>query len=267
LRRAHAARDSDRSVSRRRLQHRRGLCEQRAVRAALATEIVPLLSGTQYRAAQVVWLLFFVLQPVMYLSIWSVTTIQQAGYAPRQLTAYFLVSMWVIHLTFNGVLVFFEGRVRRGEFSALLLRPIHPIIADIADNLAYKALTAPLLAATTVALVIGFQPALEPPAWAVAAFAPALLLAFAIRFLNGWTVALSAFWLTRTQAVIQAYLLLLLFLGGQAVPLAFLPAWVQTIAWLSPFRWILAFPTELLIGRLSPAEALAGLGMQSLDAG
>jgi ABC-2 type transport system permease protein len=116
----------------------------------------------------------------------------------------------------------------------------------------------------TLGLVIGFQPLLDPPRWALAAFVPALLLAFVVRFLNGWVVALSAFWLTRTHAVIQAYLLLLLFLGGQAMPLSLLPDWVQTTAWLSPFRWILAFPTELLIGRLTPGETLAGLGMQLL---
>jgi viologen exporter family transport system permease protein len=222
----------------------------------------------QYRAAQVIWLLFFVLQPAMYLSIWSTvaqsTGGQVGGYAPRELAAYFLVSMWVIHLTFNGVLVFFEGRVRRGEFSALLLRPIHPIFADIVDNLAYKTLTVPLLGLATVGLVIGFQPLLDPPGWALVGFAPAVLLAFVVRFLNGWLVALSAFWLTRTQAVIQAYLLLVLFLGGQAMPLSLLPSWVQTIAFLSPFRWILAFPTELLIGRLTPAETLTGFGMQLL---
>jgi ABC-2 type transport system permease protein len=230
-------------------------------RASLAVQF-------QYRAAQVIWLLFFVLQPAMYLSIWSAvaqsTGGQVGGYAPRDLAAYFLVNMWVIHLTFNGVLVFFEGRVRRGEFSPLLLRPIHPIFADIADNLAYKTLTVPLLALATLGLVIVFQPRLDPPGWALAACAPALLLAFVVRFLNGWMVALCAFWLTRTQAVIQAYLLLLLFLGGQAMPLALLPDWVQSIAWLSPFRWILAFPTELLMGRVTPAEALAGLGMQLL---
>ena len=219
-------------------------------------------------ASQVIWLLFFVLQPAIYLSLWSTvaesTGGQVGGYAPGDLAAYFLVSMWVIHLTFNGVLVFFEGRVRSGEFSPLLLRPIHPIFADIADNLAYKTLTVPLLGLATLGLVIGFHPLLDSPRWALVAFAPALLLAFVVRFLNGWMVALSAFWLTRTHAVIQAYLLLLLFLGGQAMPLSLLPVWVQTIAWLSPFRWILAFPTELLIGRLTPAETLAGLGMQLL---
>jgi ABC-2 type transport system permease protein len=222
----------------------------------------------QYRGAQVIWLLFFVLQPVLYLSIWSTvarsTGGQVGGYEPRALAGYFLCSMWLIHLTFNGVLVFFEARVRRGDFSPLLLRPIHPIVADIADNLAYKVLTLPLLGVASVGLVIAFRPLLAPPPWAVALAAPALLLAFVVRFLTTWIVALSAFWFVRSQAVIQAYLLLLLFLGGQAAPLGVLPVWAQAIAWVSPFRWMLAFPTELLIGRLGPSEAMTGLGMQLL---
>jgi ABC-2 type transport system permease protein len=222
----------------------------------------------QYRAAQVIWLVFFVLQPVMYLSIWSAVAGSLGGhvggYAPRELAAYFLCTMWIIHLTFNGVLVFFEARVRRGEFSPLLLRPIHPILADLADNLAYKALTMPLIGVATVGVFIAFSPVVNPPPWAVAAFVPALILAFVLRFVTTWIVALSAFWLTRTQAVIQAYLVLLLFLGGQAAPLSLLPQWAQGIAWFSPFRWMLAFPGELLSGRLAASEMIAGLVMQLL---
>src|SRR3979411_2601334 len=113
----------------------------------------------------------------MYLSIWSAVAQSNAGwvggYAPEDLSAFFLAPIWIIHLTFNGVLVFFEGRVRRGDFSALLLRPIHPISADIADNLAYKAITVPLLGLATVALVIAFKPRFEPSGDALLAFVPA----------------------------------------------------------------------------------------------
>jgi ABC-2 type transport system permease protein len=203
---------------------------------------------------------------VIFLSIWS--TVARStdglvdGYTADDFAAYFLSTMLVIHLTFNGVLLFFESRVRQGAFSPLLLRPIHPISADVADNFAYKAITIPMIAVATVVLIAIFRPRLDPPAWAAVAFIPSVFLAFVIRFINGWTVALSTFWLTRTQAVIQAYLFLLLFLGGEAAPLALLPSWVQTAAWWSPFRWQLAFPVELLLGRLSQTQALNGLGLQ-----
>lgn len=228
-------------------------------RSALAVQL-------QYRAATAIWLIFFVLKPLIFLSVWSAvarsTSGLVGGYGPEDIAAYFLVTMWIVHLTFNGVLLYAEARVRQGTFSHLLLLPIHPISGDVADNLAYKTITAPLVALATLVLVLAFRPSFAPPAWAILAFVPALLLAYAIRFLTTWTVALAAFWLTRIQAVTQAYLALLLFLGGEAAPLALLPARVQDVAWWSPFPWQLAFPAELLLGHLGPAEALAGLGVQ-----
>jgi ABC-2 type transport system permease protein len=228
---------------------------------------VALAVQLQYRAALLIWLVFFVLKPVIFLSVWSAVARSNGGrvggYAPEELAAYFLVAMWVIHLTFIYVLEV-EGRVRRGEYAQLLVRPVHPFVADLAANLAFKALTAPVLALASAVLVVGLGPRLAPPPWAVAAFVPALLLAFAVRVLNGWTVSLVAFWLTRTQAVIQGYLFVLFYMSGELAPLGLLPSWLRSVAWLTPFPWMLAFPVELLLGRLSPTEALVGLAMQSL---
>ena len=53
-----------------------------------------------------------------------------------------------------------------------------------------------------------------------------------------------------------------LLLSGRLVPLTLMPDWVQTLAWLLPFRWTFYFPIETLVGELSNAELLAGLGMQ-----
>jgi len=41
-------------------------------------------------------------------------------------------------------------------------------------------------------------------------------------------------------------------------PLSLLPEWLQTLAAILPFRWMLAFPTELLLGRLTPTEVIWG---------
>ena len=63
---------------------------------------------------------------------------------------------------------------------------------------------------------------------------PALALAFAVRFLIEWTLALAAFWITRVMAVNQIYFVAMLFLSGQAAPLALLPAPVQALASCCP---------------------------------
>jgi ABC-2 type transport system permease protein len=222
----------------------------------------------QYRVSLLIWLVWSVLQPVVSLTVWSTVAAstggQVGGYAPSDFAAYFLIGMWVTHVTFTWVMHEFEYRVRHGQFSPKLLRPVHPIHADIADNVAYKLLTAPVLALATLVLIWTFQPRIAPEPWALAAFVPALLLAFWIHFLTGWTLALAAFWMTRVAAVNQLYFIATVFLSGAWVPLTLLPAPIQWLSWLLPFRWMLAFPTELLMGRLTRYDTAVGLGMQLL---
>jgi ABC-2 type transport system permease protein len=117
-----------------------------------------------------------------------------------------------------------------------------------------------LIAALVLALV--FRPEVHSSVWAVAAFVPALLLAFVLRFLIEWTLALAAFWTTRVSAVNQGYYVAALFLSGQIAPLSLLPFPVQIAAAALPFRWMISFPVELVLGRLSPMEAATGLTVQ-----
>jgi ABC-2 type transport system permease protein len=73
---------------------------------------------------------------------------------------------------------------------------------------------------------------------------------------------MAAFWTTRVDALNQTFFVAELFFAGQIAPLDLLPGPFRLIANLLPFRWGLAFPVELFLGRLSPWEALIGLGAQ-----
>ena len=84
-------------------------------RAQLKTSFLMYL---QYRASSVLWLLGMVLEPVIYLVVWS--TIARAnggavdGYRAGDFAAYFLVLLLVNHLTDNWVYYEFQERVRQG---------------------------------------------------------------------------------------------------------------------------------------------------------
>jgi ABC-2 type transport system permease protein len=99
----------------------------------------------------------------------------------------------------------FEYRVRHGTFSAVLLRPVHPIHSDIADNVTSKVITLPIIGLVAAGLMLAFRASISPPIWAVLVFIPALFLAFLVRFLLEWTLALAAFWTTRVSAINQTY--------------------------------------------------------------
>lgn len=222
----------------------------------------------QYRVAMFIWLLGRIIEPVMYLVVWATVARSQGGsvgdFSVADLAAYYIAFMVVNQLTFTWIMWEYEYYIKEGTLAGLLLRPIHPIHRDIADNLAYKVLTTGAMLPIIALLVVAFRPAFNFQWWALLAFVPALILAYLLRFLLEWTLAMAAFWTTRTSALNQAYMTTMFFLAGRLAPLDLFPAFVQTLATVLPFRWMVYFPVELLLGRLTVQAALAGLGMQAL---
>jgi ABC-2 type transport system permease protein len=226
-----------------------------------------LASFIQYRAAMFIWMIGHVLEPLIYLVVWSVVSRTSGGsvggFGAGDFAAYFIVMMLVNHFTYTWIIYEFEYRVRHGSLSFSLLRPLHPIHSDIVDNVSSKLITLPMMLAAAVMLVVIFRPTFHFISWAVAAFVPVLFLSFLVRFLLEWTLALAAFWTTRVSAVNQGYYAAALFLSGQVAPLALLPHPVQVAAAILPFRWTIGFPVELLLGRLTPIQAVMGLAAQA----
>ena len=87
-------------------------------------------------------------------------------------------------------------------------------------------------------------------------------MAFVLRFTVEWSLALCAFWTTRTSAINRAYYSVALFLSGRAAPLAFLPTSLRELAEWLPFYPMVGFPVDLALGRLSAEQAERGLALQ-----
>ena len=224
-------------------------------------------SMLQYRATLFIWLIGNILEPLIYLVVWSTVSRSSGGsiggYAAKDFAAYYIVLMLVNQATFTWVMYEFDYRIREGMFSPVLLHPVHPIHADIAANLSSKVVSLPFMFGAAVALTAIFHPAFRFAAWSLAAFVPALVLGFLVRFLVEWTIALAAFWTTRVTAINQIHFMAMLFFSGQIAPLALLPRPLRVVAAVLPFRWTIGFPVELILGRLTPAQMATGLGIQA----
>jgi ABC-2 type transport system permease protein len=225
-------------------------------------------SMLQYRASLFIWMISAVLEPLVYLIVWSTVSKGSGGsvgsYTARGFAAYYIVFMLVNQVTYTWIMYEYEYRIRQGYLSFALLKPVHPIHSDIADNLSSKLITLPVLLVIAGGLAIIFQPTVTIKLWSVLIFIPVLALAFLVRFLLEWTLALAAFWTTRVGAINQVYFVLMLFLSGQIAPLSLFPRWLQWVANVLPFRWMVGFPVELFLGRLTPLQALEGLGAQAV---
>jgi ABC-2 type transport system permease protein len=220
----------------------------------------------QYRAANYMYMLGMVAEPVIYLVVWSTVAIQQGGsvggYTPGALAAYYIV--WTLVRNVNIVFTPYgwEERIREGRLSAQLLRPLFPIVEDLAFFLGWKPVVVLLWLPIAAFLALVFHPVLSPSPLAIGVFVVSLLGAYLIRSLNQSSLGLITFWTTRVGPVFQLYIAAELLLSGRLVPLSLMPIWVQRLADVLPFRWTFGFPIEALVGNLSNGQLLAGLAAQ-----
>jgi ABC-2 type transport system permease protein len=222
----------------------------------------------QYRIAMAIWMIGRVLQPLIYLVVWTTVARTRGGevggYDEGSFAAYFIMQMIVSQATFSWIMWEYDYVIRTGQFNFKLLRPIHPIHADIADNVAYKILSLIILIPAAFFLAWLFPPTFNLQLWSVIAGCLAIGSAFIVRFTIEWTLAMAALWTNRVNAINQTYEVILVFLSGFFAPLEVMPRSIQVLADYLPFRWLIAFPIELMLGRLSPQETLIGFAMQAI---
>jgi ABC-2 type transport system permease protein len=229
---------------------------------------VSLASEFQYRVSHLFWLAAMVVEPVVYLVVWSTVARAQggvvAGYTAGGFAAYYITWTLVRHMNIALTPYEFEHRVRRGTLSPMLMRPIHPFHFDLTGFIGMKIVTFVLWIPIAAVLIVAFRPDLHPTFWQGLAFAVALITGFMMRFALMWVLGMVTFWVTRVSAVFELYFTIELLLSGRLVPLALLPPWAQNLAGWLPFKWAFGYPIEVLLGRLSSQQIWWGFAMQAL---
>jgi len=234
----------------------------------LGTMRISILQEFQYRVPNYFYMIGMVAEPVIYLVVWSTVANAQGGsvggYTAQSFAAYYIV--WTLVRNMNIVLTPYawEFRIRRGQLSAELLRPVHPIHFDIGYFAGWKFVVIIMWLPIAAVLALAFRPMLDPTPVEIAGFAVAIWGGFFVRFFLLWALGMLSFWVTRVSAIFELYFTVELLFSGRLVPLSLMPEWAQQIAALLPFKWAFQFPIETLIGQLTTEEILFGLGMQAL---
>ena len=229
---------------------------------------ISVLTQLQYRVSNYLYMLGMVAEPVIYLVVWSTIARGQGGtldgYTPARFAAYYIV--WTLVRNMNIVFTPFgwEERIRSGELSGQLLRPLHPIHYDLAAFAGWKVVVILLWLPIAVGLSLVFHPALDPTALQIVVFLVAIWGAYLIRSMLLWVLGMVTFWTTRVGALYEAYFTVELLLSGRLVPLALMPGWARTLSWALPFRWAFGFPIDALVGPIRTGALVGGLAMQAL---
>jgi ABC-2 type transport system permease protein len=163
-------------------------------RALLVAQIQ---AASQYRVQSILWMLFSVIRPVIFLAAWVAVANSQGGqigaYDVRDFAAYYICLSLVSNLTMSWNAYDFEFEVRLGRLSPKLLRPLHPIHYSVVENLVWKLTTIVPLAVILVFVSVTFEARFRTTPAHLLLFVPSVLLAAALAFFSGWVLATLAF--------------------------------------------------------------------------
>jgi ABC-2 type transport system permease protein len=201
---------------------------------------------------------------LVYLFIWSAAAGDGAiaGLTQESLAGYYLILILTNQLTYATTNWTVGDNIRYGQISRWLLQPMSPIYHALSQEIAGKVVFMLFSVPITALLALIIRPQFNL-SWGQALwFLPAIVLAWGLRFFWGYWLALLAFWVTRADSLLALQDSLIFLLGGHLAPFALLPPGMQTLARLLPFRYMSAFPVEVLTGQLGVQESLTGLAIQ-----
>lgn len=211
----------------------------------------------QYRANMLMYLAYWLVSPVVYLTVWSAVANAQGdvrGLTAQDFVTYYMTMLVVDVLTSEITIHIFGYRIQDGTLSSELLRPVHPMFTvALANNLAFKVLTFGGLVPIWLILFFLVRPDYSTVTLQSALLTlPALVLGFGISFLIGAIVTSLAFWTTKLYALADFVYAWMMLLSGQFVPLQLMPPVIQGIAQALPFQLIRYFPVQLFLNKLPP---------------
>jgi ABC-2 type transport system permease protein len=237
---------------------------RRAARAMPTLVRVGLAEAVSYRAELLVWLLSTTMPLVMLALMSAVAREGPVGrFGQVDFTAYYLAALVVRLLTGAWVIWEVNFEIRQGTLAYRLLRPIHPLFAYACENVGAMPLrlAAAVPIAVVAVLLVGPGHVTHDPLL-LAAFAVSILGAWLITFLAMSLIGSLAFWVESSGALFEVWLGLFGVFSGYLVPLELFPGWLAAIARLLPFRYMLAFPVEMVVGMTPRGEALLELAIQ-----
>ena len=217
----------------------------------------------QYRANLLMYLLYWLVSPIIYLAVWtSIANVKGSvnGFTANDFVTYYMVLLICDQITSNIVIHTFAYKIQDGSLSGELIKPIHPLLTNgLVNNIAFKMLTIMGLIPIWVILFFLFKPDFSGVSLSgVLRAIPARILGFFIGYLLSASITSLAFWTTRVYSIHEFYFAIILLFSGQFVPLPLMPKIIQDIAQYLPFQLFMYYPIQLILGKLSTDQIIQG---------
>lgn len=215
----------------------------------------------QYRANLLMYLLYWLVSPIIYLAVWTSIANSKGsvgGLTANDFVTYYMTLLIVDQITSNTVIYSFGYKIQDGSLSGELIRPIHPMLTNaLVNNVAFKMLTITGFIPVWAVLFFLYKPDFsDVSVYGILLAVPATIMGFLVGYLLSATITSLAFWTTRVYSIHEFYYALILLFSGQFVPLTLMPKLIQQIAQYLPFQLLIYFPIQLILGKLSQAQII-----------
>lgn len=154
-------------------------------------------------------------------------------------------------------------RIRTGDISTDLVRPVHPLRAGIAADYGRALYQLLFRGIPPVAVgVVAFRATLpsDPLVWL--AFLVSLALAIALSFGFRFLYNVAAFWTTDARGVMTLAFIVVSVFSGFTIPIQFFPDWLAVIVNATPFPGMIQTPVDIFVGAVSGQAILLALARQ-----
>lgn len=221
---------------------------------------------SEYRGDIFVYTMGAIVIPVVLLNVWLAIADAKGSNASeiQYLVQYFVVQVFVNVIVSTWQATFLANAIQRGEISAHLLKPYPYIMVHIANNISEKVWKILFSLVALVILVAMYHSYLTIPLWqTILPGSLVVLLGAVIKFMWSQILGMSGFWTSNIYAIREYNQMLYNLISGVLFPIKYatqvIPAFVFVVL---PYQYMLGFPINVLLGKVSQTELFQGVGIQ-----
>lgn len=219
-----------------------------------------------YRAVAFVWILTDTIPATVMPLVWLAAYNGRGeirGFSPSDMTAYYLVLLGVTNMVQCHVMWEMATDIKEGRFSSFLIRPFSYCATQYLGFLSWRAMRTILFVPIFCFALFLFRGNLHWEAYYFGAwFWVSVVLGHFVSFFITYALGLLALYFVETRSLFNFWYMPLILFSGQVAPVALFPENLRRIAEFLPFRYTIALPTEIFLGRVTGEAITRGLLLQ-----
>ena len=222
--------------------------------------------GLVYRLNFALWRVRSILQLLLaYFIWWTVFQNQEQifGYTQSLILTYILVAALIRAIILSSRVMDVAGQINEGSIVNFLIKPLDFITYYFTRVFGYKLLNISFVAVEITMLIFLLKPqiAFQTDTFFLTLFILSAILGMILYFTISFILGMTAFWVENSWGPFFLLMIFLEGLGGGLFPIDILPNPLSQIILLTPFPYLIYFPSKLYLGTMPSVEIIQGFSV------